>query len=74
MKQRRINRSVSFIERNGVYVFYLDFSFIFIEGGAASIMKTILEKANIEGVLDLNGIPNDFVDFLVLKKIVTEEA
>jgi len=74
MKKRMISRSVSFIKKNEVYVFYIDFSFIFLRGIAARLMDAILEKASLDGWFNLDGVPEDFILYLISKKIVVEEA
>ena len=73
MKKRMISRSVSFMKKNGVYSFYINFSFIFLRGTAAKLMDIVLEKVSPEGWLRLDNVPEDFILFLISKKIVVEE-
>jgi hypothetical protein len=73
MKRIVLNRSVSFAERNGVYAVYIDFNFMFFRGVAAQLLGDILTQPNAVKQLDLANTPGDFVEFLVLKKILKEE-
>ena len=57
-----------------LHINYIDFSFIFLRGIAARLMDAILEKASLDGWFNLDGVPEDFILYLISKKIVVEEA
>ena len=73
MKTRILNRSVSFLKKNGVYVFYNNFNFILLKGTAAKLMYAILGKDDESGQLSFDNVPEDFVLYLISKKIIIEE-
>jgi hypothetical protein len=72
MRKIRLCRSVSFREKNGVYVFYVDFNFIFFRGVASSLIEPLSETIDSLGGVSVKGIPDDFVDYLLSKKIAEE--
>lgn len=72
MRRIRICRDVSFRERDGVYVFYTNFSYIFFKGVASSLIEQLLASMKASGVSLAQGLPDDFVDHLLAKKIVEE--
>jgi len=70
----RLNRSVSYKKKNGVYVFYIDFNFLFLKKTAAKIMDAILDTLNSDGTVNTANIPEEFISFLLSRKILTEET
>ena len=65
-----INRCASFVEKNGVYAFYVNFGFIFLKGMAAKLMRDLLASADPDGLLDASVVPESFAQYLVSKNIL----
>jgi len=66
-----LNPAVAYCEKNGVYVFYYDFSYLFFTGAAAKLVSqlfTILKEGQ-----NLETLPSSFLNYLVLRKIILEE-
>lgn len=72
--KRKLNRCISFRKKNEVYVFYVNFNFIFLKGVAAGFLDTILASVSPEGWLDLSDVPESFTRFLIARKIIIEEV
>lgn len=72
MRRIRLRRDVSFREKNGVYVFYANFNYIFFKGVASSLIEGLLESIGSSGGALVKGFPDDFVDHLLSKKIIEE--
>jgi len=71
VKRIKLGRSVSFKNKNEIYVFYVGFRFIFMKGSAAELMSRVLGAINLNGgSLDEEKIPSDFIDYLVKKRII----
>lgn len=71
MKKLKINRSAAYKGKNGVYVFYINFNFIFFKGDAAAYIKDIFAKEEFSP----KDIPVAFIDYLLEKKLFElEEA
>ena len=66
-----LHPSLSFLERDGVWVFYLDFGFTFFENEAAELIDRLM--ASLEAEQDPTGLPEDFLDFLTSKGFIREE-
>lgn len=67
----KINRGVAFREKNGVYVFYYDFNYLFFSGTAAQYVSLLLSCLAQDKSLD--KIPQPFLDYLKSRKLVVEE-
>lgn len=65
-----INRCASFVKKNGVYAFYVNFGFIFLRGKAVRLMDDLLASADSEGLLNLGVVPESFAQYLDAKKIL----
>lgn len=72
MRRIRLCRNVSFREKNGVYVFYTDFNFIFFKDVASTLIRQLLEAIDSSDGELVKGFPDDFVDYLLSKKIAEE--
>jgi len=70
-KMKKLNQFVSFMKKGEVYVFYLDFNFIFFTGPAAKLLKLLLEDLD-QGKVIRSEIPNSFLNFLQSKRILVE--
>lgn len=66
----KLNPCVSFKKKKGAYVFYIDFSFFFLEDVAAALMDKVFDAINSDS--DLSDIPRDFIDYLISKKLIME--
>ena len=66
-----LNHSVAYREKNGVYVFYYDFSYIFFKGVAANLIGQML--AIIDEGQSLKSLPDSFLNYLISKRIILEE-
>ncbi|MFA6918516.1 MAG: hypothetical protein WC244_00145 [Patescibacteria group bacterium] len=66
-----LNRSASMLEKGGFWVIYLNFNFTFFQGEAARLWTLVL--ASFSENKALVGVPDDFVDFLLKKKILAKE-
>jgi hypothetical protein len=71
--KRMINRCASFRKKDGVYVFYVDFNFVFFKGIAAGFLDAILSSINPEEGIARDAAPEDFMSFLISKNILVEE-
>jgi len=66
----RLNRSVSYKEKNGVYVFYREFNYLFFSGQAAHLISRLLSLLS-KGE-SLNSISGTFLEYLKTKNIIEE--
>jgi len=66
----KLNRCISFVKKNGVYAFYVNFGFIFLKGKAARLMDDLLASADPEGLLNPEVVPESFAQYLASKKIL----
>lgn len=66
-----LNPAVAYREKNGVYLFYYDFSYVFFTGAAAKLMSQLLATLN-EGQ-SFKTLPDSFLNYLVSRKIILEE-
>ena len=65
-----LNPAVVYRQKNGVYAFYVDFNYFFFTGPAALLIEEML-KAIASGK-SLEFLPNSFLDYLILKNIISE--
>lgn len=72
MRKVKLHKAVSYKKKNGVYAFYTDFSFIFFKGIASTLIKKVLEAINSSDGVCVEGVPDDFIDYLLTKNIVEE--
>lgn len=72
MRRIRLCRDVSFKEKNGVYVFYTDFNFTFFKGVGSTLIRQLLEAIDSSGGALVRGFPDNFVDYLLSRKIAEE--
>jgi hypothetical protein len=70
MKIFRLNSSVAFREKNGVYVFYYDFSYLFFSGQAAQMIAQLLSCIRLSQ--DAQFLPGSFLRYLKERKILEE--
>lgn len=66
-----LNPAVAYREKNGVYVFYYDFSYIFFTGAAAKLMNQLF--ATLKEGQSFKTLPDLFLNYLVSRKIILEE-
>ena len=65
-----INPAVSYLEKNGVYVFYFDFNYWFFSDMAGKLMKSLLNSLSQDkNPVDL---PDAFLDYCKSKNIILE--
>jgi len=67
----RLHPSLSFLEKDGVWVFYLDFGFTFFRDRAARFISRLIQS--LQAGQDPDGLPDDFLALLVQKGFVREE-
>lgn len=65
-----LNPVASFKEKNGVYVFYVNFNYFFFEEKAAELMFQLFEIITENG--DSISLPCDFINYLLDKEIIRE--
>jgi hypothetical protein len=66
-----LNPSGVFREKNGIYVFYFDFNYIFFTGEAAKLLGQVINSGNNEKIYET--LPKSFLNYLITKKIILEE-
>jgi hypothetical protein len=71
MGKLKLNPSVAYRKKNGVYVFYYDFNYLFFVKEAAKLVDKLLEI--IENKKKLYLLPDSFLKYLISKKILLEE-
>lgn len=71
MKKILLNPAVSYRQKNGVYVFYYNFNYIFFSGVAAKLIDLLMSA--IKNGTGFEVLPDSFISFLSTKKIILEE-
>lgn len=66
-----LNPSVSYRLKNGIYVFYYDFNYVFFSGKAARLIDQLLDLLTTGKCLE--SLPESFLDYLKSKNIIIEE-
>lgn len=66
-----MNPYVSFREKNGCYVFYLNFNYIFFKGVAGQLISKVLAWLEKKDSICLN-VPESFIEYLIEKSILLE--
>lgn len=66
-----LNPIIAYRKKNGVYAFYIDFNYIFFTGKSAEFIDRMFEVIHSQTCLDF--LPDTFLDYLILKKIILEE-
>jgi len=65
-----LNPAASYLEKDGCYVIYLDFNYLFLRGTAAEYFSRLLALFdNPAG----EAVPKEFIKYLFIKKIITEK-
>jgi len=67
----RLNPRVSYRKKNGIYVFYYDYSYIFFTNKAAQLIDILLMLLNGKNNTSKN-LPKSFLDYLKSKNIIEE--
>lgn len=67
--QMKLNPSVAFCEKKGVYVFYYDFNYFFFSGQAAELINRLLASLDRGQLIEL---PESFLTYLKKKQIIME--
>mgnify|MGYP007118305121 CR=1 FL=1 len=67
----RINPAVSYREKNGTYVFYYDFNYLFFSDTAAHLISKLLRLLSKKKTLV--SLPGPFIEYLKMKKIIEEK-
>ena len=62
----RLNKSASFLIKNGIFVFYYNYNYYFFRKEAKQWCELIVSKGKTK------DIPKDFLDFLEDRKLIYE--
>ena len=71
MNQLILNPQVSFREKNGCYVFYLNFNYIFLKEVAGQLMSKVLAWLKVEDNI-CPDVPESFMEYLLEKSILSK--
>lgn len=67
----QLNPFVSFREKGGVCVFYIDFAYIFFKDKSARLLRNMMGKLERKEKIG-KDIPDSFIEYLIDKKIIVE--
>ena len=71
-KLLKLNPFFSFKKKNGVYVFYFDYDFIFLKGQATILMDLLFEMIDKKNMKNIKEIPESFIKYLLDHGIIME--
>ncbi|MFA5614889.1 MAG: hypothetical protein WC993_10540 [Methanoculleus sp.] len=67
----RLNPAVAYREKNGIYVFYHDFSYTFFTGAAAKLINQMFVTINEKR--SLKELPESFLNYLISREILEKQ-